>query len=52
MENQTPYVKDAFHEFLIHGRADAVNPAQLGTKAAALTNWTFLRGRKSQYAFA
>ena len=35
-ENQTPYVKDAFHEFLIRGRADAVNPAQTGTKAAAL----------------
>ena len=32
----TPYVKDAFHAFLIQGRTDAVNPAQVGTKAAAL----------------
>jgi hypothetical protein len=31
----TPYVKDAFHDFLVHGRADAVNPKQFGTKAAA-----------------
>ena len=35
-ENPTPHVKDAFHEFLIQGRADAVNPGQVGTKAAAL----------------
>jgi hypothetical protein len=34
--NPTPYVKDAFHEFLVQGRADAVNPVQVGTKAAAL----------------
>jgi hypothetical protein len=33
---QTPYVKDAFHELVIRGRADAVNPERVGTKAAAL----------------
>ena len=33
--NATPYVKDAFHNYLIHGRPDAVNPSQRGTKAAA-----------------
>ena len=33
--NRTPYVKDAFHERLVGGRADAVNPAGTGTKAAA-----------------
>ena len=32
--NPTPYVKDAFHEYVVHGRADAVNPARTGTKAA------------------
>src|SRR5262249_38551417 len=32
----TPYVKDAFHEYVVHGRTDAVNPAGTGTKAAAL----------------
>ena len=31
----TPYVKDAFHEYLVHGKADAVNPEASGTKAAA-----------------
>ena len=29
------YVKDAFHEFVINKRIEAVNPARLGTKAAA-----------------
>ncbi|MBA3248213.1 MAG: glucosidase [Pyrinomonadaceae bacterium] len=33
--NATPYVKDAFHEYVIHERADAVNPERTGTKAAA-----------------
>lgn len=33
--NPQPYVKDAFHEYVIHGRKEAVNPAQVGTKAAA-----------------
>jgi len=34
-ENATPYVKDAFHEYLLDRRQDAVNPAGSGTKAAA-----------------
>jgi hypothetical protein len=34
--NDTPYVKDAFHEYVIHGHLDAVNPSGKGTKAAAL----------------
>jgi hypothetical protein len=33
--NDTPYVKDAFHEYLLRGRGDAVNPYRVGTKAAA-----------------
>jgi hypothetical protein len=32
--NANPYVKDAFHEAVVHGRAAAVNPAEVGTKAA------------------
>jgi hypothetical protein len=32
--NTIPYVKDGFHEYLVSGRTDAVNPAQEGTKAA------------------
>ena len=33
--NASPYVKDAFHAFLVHGKGDAINPAEAGTKAAA-----------------
>ena len=30
-----PPVKDAFHAFVVHRKGDAVNPAEIGTKAAA-----------------
>jgi hypothetical protein len=33
--NASPYVKDAFHRFVIGKRADVVNPDKVGTKAAA-----------------
>ena len=33
--NRTPYVKDGFNNYLVHGNAGAVNPARTGTKAAA-----------------
>jgi hypothetical protein len=33
--NASPYVKDAFHEYLIHANRAAVNPQQTGTKMAA-----------------
>jgi hypothetical protein len=33
--NPTPYVKDAFHDYVIHQKLDAVNSQQTGTKAAA-----------------
>ncbi|MBI4002082.1 MAG: glucosidase, partial [Nitrospira defluvii] len=32
--NSSPYVKDAFHEYVIHGNTQAVNPEEFGTKAA------------------
>jgi hypothetical protein len=35
IDQYTPYVKDAFHERVVHGRAEAVDPDQTGTKAAA-----------------
>ena len=34
--NGNPYVKDAFHRYLISGEKEAINPARQGTKAAAL----------------
>jgi hypothetical protein len=30
------YFKDAFHEYLVQGKHDAVNPGQIGTKVGAL----------------
>jgi hypothetical protein len=33
--NPSPWVKDAFHEYVVHGRREAVNPLATGTKAAA-----------------
>jgi len=33
--NTCPYVKDAFHEYVVAGKHEAVNPGKLGTKAAA-----------------
>ena len=32
--NDSPYVKDAFHEYVVHGRKEVVNPAHQGTKSA------------------
>ncbi len=34
-QNASPYVKDAFHRYLIEQKRDAVNPAKSGTKVAA-----------------
>ena len=31
----TPYVKDAFHSYVVDGKRDAINPAATGTKGAA-----------------
>jgi hypothetical protein len=33
--NSSPFVKDAFHEYVVKGRREAVNPERTGTKAAA-----------------
>jgi hypothetical protein len=33
--NSSPFVKDGINEYLVHNRAEAVNPAGVGTKAAA-----------------
>ena len=33
--NRSPYVKDGIDSYVVHGKREAVNPAQVGTKAAA-----------------
>lgn len=35
VKSYTPYVKDAFHAYIINGKKEAVNPGHAGTKAAA-----------------
>ena len=42
--NDVTYVKDAFHEYVVRGRADAVNSAGEGSKAAALYRFALKPG--------
>ncbi len=44
--NSVPYVKDAFHNYLIQGDHTAVNPEHTGTKAAALYTRTIAAGAR------
>ncbi len=46
--NATPYVKDAFHRYLIDGSAEVVNPRRTGTKAAALYRRTIEAGGSTE----
>jgi Glycosyl hydrolase family 63 C-terminal domain len=44
VKNPTPFVKDAFHEYLIHKNQSAINPQQAGTKMAAYYALTIAPG--------
>src|SRR5206468_8976195 len=46
--NASPWVKDAVDNYLVHGRKDAVNPAQLGTKVAAHYRVTVAAGQSAE----
>jgi hypothetical protein len=46
--NPTPYVKDAFHRYLVDGEKGAVNPALEGTKFAALHSLTLGPGEEAR----
>ncbi len=48
--NASPYVKDAFHNYVIHGKQDAVNPERKGTKAAAHYQVTVPAGGSSDHS--
>ena len=50
--NRTPYVKDGIDNYLVHGRRDAVNPEQTGTKAAAHYRLTVGAGESRDRAAA
>jgi len=43
-KSSTPFVKDAFHEYLIHKNQAAINPQQTGTKMAAYYPITLASG--------
>jgi len=42
--NETPYVKDGINDYLVWGQREAINPAQVGTKAAAHYHLTLEAG--------
>lgn len=42
--NASPYVKDAFHRYVVNGEIGAVNPNREGTKAAAIYKRTLEAG--------
>ena len=46
-KSPTPFVKDAFHEYLIHKNQSAINPQQTGTKMAAYYQLTLGPGDSS-----
>jgi hypothetical protein len=46
--NRTPYLKDAFHAYLVQGRKEAVNPKLEGTKAAALYTFQVAAGHSQK----
>ncbi|HKO15606.1 MAG TPA: hypothetical protein VJU87_05165 [Gemmatimonadaceae bacterium] len=46
VENHTPYVKDAFHRYVVRNDVDAVNPRREGTKAAFLYKWVIPAGEE------
>ena len=46
----SPYVKDGIDEYIVHGRQDAVNPRQTGTKVAARYNLELAAGEKKPAA--
>ncbi|MGH7320524.1 MAG: MGH1-like glycoside hydrolase domain-containing protein [Candidatus Rokuibacteriota bacterium] len=47
VENATRYVKDGIDDAVVHGRADAVNPAQVGTRMAAQYALTLAPGQRA-----
>ena len=46
--NASPWVKDAIDSYIVHGKKDAVNPAQIGTKVAAHYQVTVEAGKSAE----
>lgn len=45
-ENATPFVKDAFHNYVVSNQRNAVNPQRVGTKAGLLYS-TVVKGKQT-----
>jgi hypothetical protein len=46
--NASPYVKDSINDYIVHGKQEAVNPAQVGTKVAVHYHLTLAAGETHQ----
>jgi len=42
--NASPYVKDSFNDYIVHGKQGVINPAQTGTKVAAHYHFALAAG--------
>ena len=51
MHEPAHHVKDAFHEYVVHGRTEAVNPRRLAPKRRRTTSWRFRRQGEVAAAF-
>lgn len=51
VENDTPWVKDAFHRYLVEGEREAVNPDREGTKAALVYQRELEAGESVHFDF-
>lgn len=49
--NQSPYVKDGINNYVVDGKLDAVNPAQVGTKMSAQYKLTIPAGGSASIRF-
>jgi hypothetical protein len=46
--NASPWVKDAFHEYVVHNQREAVNPGRRGTKAAPYYSFSVGAGESAR----
>jgi hypothetical protein len=51
VESPDKYHKDAFHDYVIGGQTDAVNPANRGTRAGRLIRMTLAPGESRSFRF-
>ena len=46
-DNWTPYAKDAFHDYVVYGRQEVINPKLTGTKVGALYHLQLAAGSEA-----